>query len=139
MKMTTLSLASGKVVNKDCCLEFRSLYFVEGPLASKLLRSSYRRGYGFWLDDPKFPQFKSRNKFCVTAKVKKWRKHDYPWPDDMDPNIKSGHLTYLSHFKPLTERPKPVTLPFEKPLVDLEKKIIEVSSFSGIEKIQEVF
>lgn len=133
--MTTLSLASRNVGNKDFCLEFPSLYFTEGPLASKLLRSSYRRGYGFWLNDPKVPRIRSRNKFCVTAKVKKWRKHDYPWPDDMDLDIKSGHLTYLSHFKPLAEKPKPVTLPFEKPLVDLEKKIIEVSSFYEFEKV----
>ena len=127
MMVTTLSFASGSVGNKHCCLEFPSLHFVEGFLAGKLLRSSYRRGYGFWLDDPKFPRIKSRNRFCVTAKVKKWRKHDYPWADDIDPNIKSGHLTHLSNFKPLIEKPKPVTLPFEKPLVDLEKKIIEVN------------
>ncbi|KAG6582604.1 Acetyl-coenzyme A carboxylase carboxyl transferase subunit alpha, chloroplastic, partial [Cucurbita argyrosperma subsp. sororia] len=130
MMMTTLSFASGSVGNKHCCLEFPSLYFVEVFLAGKLLRSSYRRGYGFWLDDPKFPRIKSRNRFCVTAKVKKWRKHDYPWADDMDPNIKSGHLTHLSNFKPLIEKPKPVTLPFEKPLVDLEKKIIEIRNLA---------
>ncbi|CAA6655630.1 unnamed protein product [Spirodela intermedia] len=34
-----------------------------------------------------------------------------------DPNLRSGHLNYLSHFKPLAEKPKPVTLDFEKPLV----------------------
>ncbi|KAG6597148.1 Acetyl-coenzyme A carboxylase carboxyl transferase subunit alpha, chloroplastic, partial [Cucurbita argyrosperma subsp. sororia] len=129
-RMTTLSLASGNVGNKECCLEFPSLYFTEGPLGSKLLRRSYTRRYGFWLDDPKVPRIKSRNRFCVTAKVKKWRKHDYPWPDDIDPNIQSGHLTYLSSFKPLAEKPKPVTLPFEKPLVDLEKKIIEVRNLA---------
>ncbi|XP_023540641.1 acetyl-coenzyme A carboxylase carboxyl transferase subunit alpha, chloroplastic-like [Cucurbita pepo subsp. pepo] len=128
--MTTLSLASRNVGNRECCLEFPSLYFTEGPLGSKLLRRSYTRRYGFWLDDPKVPRIKSRNRFCVTAKVKKWRKHDYPWPDDIDPNIQSGHLTYLSSFKPLAEKPKPVTLPFEKPLVDLEKKIIEVRNLA---------
>ncbi|CAJ1818603.1 unnamed protein product [Sphenostylis stenocarpa] len=52
--------------------------------------------------------------------------HDYPWPDNMDPNISSGHLTYLSRFKPLAEKPKPVTLDFEKPLMDLEKKVMEI-------------
>ncbi|XP_022974617.1 acetyl-coenzyme A carboxylase carboxyl transferase subunit alpha, chloroplastic-like [Cucurbita maxima] len=128
--MTTLSLASGNVGNRECCLEFPTLYFTEGPLGSKLLRRSYTRRYGFWLDDPKVPRIKSRNRFCVTAKVKKWRKHDYPWPDDIDPNIQSGHLTYLSSFKPLAEKQKPVTLPFEKPLVDLEKKIIEVRNLA---------
>ncbi|KAL0379548.1 UNVERIFIED_CONTAM: Acetyl-coenzyme A carboxylase carboxyl transferase subunit alpha, chloroplastic [Sesamum angustifolium] len=53
------------------------------------------------------------------------KKHDYPWPDDINPNSKAP-LTYLSYFKPLKEKPKPVTLAFEKPLVDLEQKIIEV-------------
>ncbi|KAJ8749055.1 hypothetical protein K2173_013500 [Erythroxylum novogranatense] len=67
-----------------------------------------------------------RRGFFVVARAKKWKKHDYPWPDDLDPNITGGHLRYLSHFKPLTEKPKPVTLPFEKPLIDLEKKLIEV-------------
>ncbi|KAG5219142.1 acetyl-coenzyme carboxylase carboxyl transferase [Salix suchowensis] len=62
----------------------------------------------------------------VIARAKKWKKHEYPWPDNIDPNITSGHLSYLSHFKPSTEKPKPVTLPFEKPLIDLEKRIIEV-------------
>ncbi|XP_019711050.1 acetyl-coenzyme A carboxylase carboxyl transferase subunit alpha, chloroplastic isoform X1 [Elaeis guineensis] len=65
-------------------------------------------------------------RFSVFARVRKGQKHEYPWPDDVDPNLKSGHLSYLSHFKPLTDKPKPVTLPFEKPLVDLEKKIIGV-------------
>ncbi|OAY83803.1 Acetyl-coenzyme A carboxylase carboxyl transferase subunit alpha, chloroplastic [Ananas comosus] len=62
----------------------------------------------------------------IFARIKKGQKHEYPWPDDIDPNLKSGHLSYLSHFKPLTDKPKPVTLSFEKPLVDLEKKIIDV-------------
>ncbi|PON92038.1 Acetyl-CoA carboxylase, alpha subunit [Trema orientale] len=35
-------------------------------------------------------------------------------------------MSYLSHFKPLAEKPKPFTLAFEKPLVDLEQKITEV-------------
>ena len=76
--------------------------------------------------------FRNENgkRFRVIAKVKKGKKHDYPWPDDIDPNITDGHLTYLSYFKPLDEKPKSVTLPFEKPLVDLEQKIIEVSCFS---------
>lgn len=68
----------------------------------------------------------SRKRVNVIAKVKKGKKHDYPWPDDIDPNLTSGHLKYLSYFKPLEDKPKPVTLAFEKPLVDLELKIIEV-------------
>ncbi|XP_008798963.1 acetyl-coenzyme A carboxylase carboxyl transferase subunit alpha, chloroplastic [Phoenix dactylifera] len=63
---------------------------------------------------------------AVVAKLKKVKKHDYPWPDEIDPNVKGGYLSYLSHFKPLKAKPKLVTLPFEKPLMDLEKKLIDV-------------
>lgn len=57
------------------------------------------------------------------------KKHEYPWPenpDQIDPSVKGGPLSYLSHFKPLSEKPKPVVLPFEKPLMDLQRKIIDV-------------
>ncbi|KAG0502914.1 hypothetical protein HPP92_002986 [Vanilla planifolia] len=70
---------------------------------------------------------RSRGKFSVYARIKKGRRrHEYPWPDDIDPNLKSGHLSYLSSFKPLTEKPKHVVLEFEKPLVELEAKITAV-------------
>ncbi|KMT20612.1 hypothetical protein BVRB_1g005920 isoform A [Beta vulgaris subsp. vulgaris] len=72
------------------------------------------------------PVRSSGKRLSVIAKVKKVKKNDYPWPDDINPNLTSGHLRYLSHFKPLEQKPKPVTLAFEKPLVDLELKIIEV-------------
>ncbi|KAK9158978.1 hypothetical protein Scep_005552 [Stephania cephalantha] len=67
-----------------------------------------------------------KRNFSVVAKIRKGKKHEYPWPDDADPNVKGGVLSHLSYFKPLKERPKPVTLDFEKPLMDLEKKIIDV-------------
>lgn len=68
-----------------------------------------------------------RRDFSVVAKVKKGgKKHEYPWPEDPDPNVKGGVLSHLSPFKPLKEKPKPVTLDFEKPLMDLQKKIIDV-------------
>ena len=100
-----------------------------------LLRISSRRANGIWPKDS--PRYKSRTgrKFSVNAKIRKVKKHDYPWPDNIDPNISSGHLTYLSHFKPLPEKPKPVTLAFETPLVGLEKKIIEASCFRNLVKI----
>ncbi|XP_062090299.1 acetyl-coenzyme A carboxylase carboxyl transferase subunit alpha, chloroplastic-like [Humulus lupulus] len=91
-----------------------------------LSNSSIREGNGIWPKDMRGYKIRKRKSLCVNAKVKKGKKHDYPWPDDIDPNISTGHLNYLSHFKPLTEKPKPVTLAFEKPLVDLEQKIIEV-------------
>lgn len=68
----------------------------------------------------------ARNRFRISANVKRWKNHDYPWPGDIDPNFTGSYLNFLSHFKPLSEKPKPVTLPFEKPLVDLEQKITEV-------------
>lgn len=64
----------------------------------------------------------------VSAKLRKVKKHEYPWPDNPDLNVKGGVLIHLSPFKPLKEKPKPVTLDFEKPLVDLQKKIIDVTS-----------
>ncbi|XP_045793426.1 acetyl-coenzyme A carboxylase carboxyl transferase subunit alpha, chloroplastic isoform X2 [Trifolium pratense] len=68
----------------------------------------------------------------VTARLKKGRKKkEYPWPSNPDPNVKGGVLTHLSPFKPLKEKPTPVTLDFEKPLVDLQKKIIEVRKMAN--------
>lgn len=62
----------------------------------------------------------------VTAKLRKVKKKEYPWSGNLDPNVKGGVLTHLSPYKPLKEKPKPVILDFEKPLVDLEKKISDV-------------
>ncbi|XP_030537141.1 acetyl-coenzyme A carboxylase carboxyl transferase subunit alpha, chloroplastic [Rhodamnia argentea] len=72
-----------------------------------------------------------RRSAAVVAKLRKVKKHEYPWPDDPDPNVKGGVLSHLSHFKPLKEKPKPVTLEFEKPLVELEKKIIDVRKMAN--------
>lgn len=67
----------------------------------------------------------------VSAKLRKVKKHEYPWPEDPDPNVKGGVLTHLSKFKPLKEKPKPVTLDFEKPLMDLQRKIIDVRKMAN--------
>ncbi|KAL6998393.1 Chromatin assembly factor 1 subunit p50 [Sarracenia purpurea var. burkii] len=72
-----------------------------------------------------------RRDFTVSAKVRKVKKHEYPWPDDADPNVKGGILSHLSHFKPLKEKQKPVTLEFEKPLMALQKKIIDVQKMAN--------
>uniref|UniRef100_A0A5B7BC99 acetyl-CoA carboxytransferase n=1 Tax=Davidia involucrata TaxID=16924 RepID=A0A5B7BC99_DAVIN len=64
--------------------------------------------------------------FTVSANMRKVKKHEYPWSDDPDPNVKGGVLSHLSPFKPLKEKPKLVTLDFEKPLMDLRKKIIDI-------------
>uniref|UniRef100_A0A5B6YRV4 acetyl-CoA carboxytransferase n=1 Tax=Davidia involucrata TaxID=16924 RepID=A0A5B6YRV4_DAVIN len=129
--MTTLSLIAGNSGRgrggEDRGFEFGSRsYFGNEFFAS----DSLRRLNVVWLKDLECPRVRSRHKFRVVAKVRKGKKHDYPWPDDIDPNSSSGPLTYLSYFKPLAEKPKPVTLAFEKPLVDLEKKIIEVRNMA---------
>ncbi|KAJ4973729.1 hypothetical protein NE237_006903 [Protea cynaroides] len=95
--------------------------------ASDLLRSSRNGVNGIPLKALGRSRFGvARRDFTVTAKMRKVKKHDYPWADGADANVKGGALSHLSHFKPSKERPKPVTLDFEKPLLDLEKKIIDV-------------
>ncbi|XP_020271712.1 acetyl-coenzyme A carboxylase carboxyl transferase subunit alpha, chloroplastic-like [Asparagus officinalis] len=98
---------------------------------AELPRSPFRGIRGDWLKSLKRSGGGSGYRLNVTARIKKAQKHEYPWPDNIDPNIESGHLSYLSHFKPLKEKPKPVTLPFEKPLLDLEKKIIDVRKMAN--------
>lgn len=123
--MTTLSLLVGKYVrwrsNENFAFELRK-YFLQEFLANDLVTSSncvWLRYLGC---------SRNGNRLRIVAAIRKGKKHDYPWPDNIDPLSTTGALTYLSSFKPLPEKPKPVTLDFEKPLVDLEKKIIEVTS-----------
>lgn len=98
--------------------------------ASDLLRSSSNGVCGVPLKTLGRARFGTRRRdFSVSAKIGKAKKHDYPWPADPDPNVKGGILTHLSYFKPLKEKPKQVTLNFEKPLLDLQKKIVDVSPF----------
>ncbi|CAI0424390.1 unnamed protein product [Linum tenue] len=106
-----------------------------GPKASDLLRSSSSGISGIplrTLGRKQLAGSSSRARdLSIVAKVRKVKKHEYPWPDDPDPNVKGGVLSHLSHFKPMKERPKPVTLDFEKPLVDLERKIIDVRKMAN--------
>ncbi|KNA15941.1 hypothetical protein SOVF_093530 [Spinacia oleracea] len=74
---------------------------------------------------------KKKIDLSVSAKLRKVKKNEYPWPEDPDPNVKGGVLTHLSPFKPLKTKPKPVTLDFEKPLMDLQKKIIDVRKMAN--------
>ena len=98
-----------------------------GAAASDGFRSSRSNGVnGVPLRALGKARFSIKRNLAVSAKLRKVKKHDYPWPADPDPNVKGGVLTHLSHFKPLKEKPKPVTLPFEEPLVEIEKKIIDV-------------
>ncbi|KAM6552004.1 hypothetical protein CsatB_001812 [Cannabis sativa] len=103
-----------------------------GKPASDLLRSSSNGVRGLplrTLGRTRLGTWK-RDLTIVAAKLRKTKKHDYPRSQDPDPNVKGGVLTHLSHFKPLKEKPKPVILEFEKPLVDLEKKIMDVQKMA---------
>jgi hypothetical protein len=66
----------------------------------------------------------------VSAKIfksgKKPPEKDYPWPKNLRGDHKDLALSFLGRFKPLPEKPKSFTLPFERPLVDLSAKIDEV-------------
>ncbi|XWS55566.1 hypothetical protein CRYUN_Cryun09bG0011200 [Craigia yunnanensis] len=98
-----------------------------GTSVPDLLRSSSNGVSGIPLKTLRKARFAvKRRDVTVAVKMRKVKKHEYPWPADLDPNVKGGVLTHLSHFKPLKEKQKPVTLDFEKPLVHLEKKIIDV-------------
>lgn len=109
-----------------------SVAFSGTSMASDLLRSSSNGVSGVPLKALGRARFGTRRRnLTVSAKIGKAKKHDYPWPADPDPNVKGGILTHLSYFKPLKEKPKQVTLDFEKPLLDLQKKIVDVQRMAN--------
>jgi acetyl-CoA carboxylase carboxyl transferase subunit alpha len=71
----------------------------------------------------------------IVAKIKKGKmgpEEEYPWPDKFPPGeITDGALKYLNRFKPMPNPTKPVTLPFERPIADLENKIDEVRELAN--------
>ncbi|KAL2502618.1 Acetyl-coenzyme A carboxylase carboxyl transferase subunit alpha [Forsythia ovata] len=102
------------------------------PSASDLLKSSSNSICGVPLKALGRAQLGAKRRdFTISAKVRKVKKHEYPWPEDPDLNVKGGVLSHLSPFKPLKEKPKPVTLDFEKPLMDLQKKIVDVQKMAN--------
>lgn len=107
-------------------------HLVSKPSASDLLQSSSNGISGVPLRilgrEILGPQ---RRDFTVSSKLRKFKKHEYPWSRDPDPNVSGGVLRHLSPFKPLKEKPKPVTLDFEKPLIDLQKKIVDVQRMAN--------
>ncbi|KAG8391805.1 hypothetical protein BUALT_Bualt01G0225100 [Buddleja alternifolia] len=129
--MTTLSVVHGNCVRGRGEDTGSVSGYGSGPHFAKELLSSDTHGNflrnlnGIRFKDSKGSRQRNGKCFRVFAGVRKGKKHDYPWPDDIDPNTTTP-LTYLSHFKPLEDKPKPVTLAFERPLMDLEQKIIEV-------------
>uniref|UniRef100_A0A1J3DH43 acetyl-CoA carboxytransferase n=1 Tax=Noccaea caerulescens TaxID=107243 RepID=A0A1J3DH43_NOCCA len=101
--------------------------------ASDYLRSSSNGVSGVslrTLGRSKFTTTRTRA-LSVSARLKKGKKFDHPWPANPDPNVKGGVLSYLSTFKPLGDTQKPVTLDFERPLVELEKKIVDVRKMAN--------
>ncbi|XP_024360872.1 uncharacterized protein [Physcomitrium patens] len=81
---------------------------------------------------------RSQRKGSVVISAKKGKKsgeHEYPWPEKMGEvyqgEITDGALKFLNRFKPLPNPPKPVTLPFESPIVDLQNKIDEVRELAN--------
>lgn len=139
--MATISIAAGHCARGREVDELfhtkSSSYFGDGNDKEVVLASNFLKGKIMSLNMCVLRPLersmvrRNRKRMNIVAKVKKGKSHDYPWPDDIDPNLTSGHLKYLSHFKPLEDKPKPVTLAFEKPLVDLELKIIEVSNLTS--------
>ncbi|KAE9618134.1 hypothetical protein Lal_00041943 [Lupinus albus] len=109
-----------------------SAVYLTGNPASDLLRNSTSGFSGVPLRTLGRARLvlKTRD-FTVSCKLRKFKKHEYPWPDNPDPNVKGGVLSHLSSFKPLNEKPKPVTLEFEKPLIDLQRKIIDVRKMAN--------
>ncbi|KAE9455563.1 hypothetical protein C3L33_12532, partial [Rhododendron williamsianum] len=103
--------------------------FASSTSASDLLRSSHNSVIGLPLKSLGRARVGiSRKAFTVSAKLfRRKKRHSYPW-DGEDRNPKTdGELCRAIHpFKPLKEKPKPVILGFEKPLVALREKMIEV-------------
>ncbi|BBN19710.1 acetyl-CoA carboxylase carboxyl transferase subunit alpha [Marchantia polymorpha subsp. ruderalis] len=112
------------------------------PLCSHL--QSHRNGIAQGSGQAGFATTRSSNKLLqtridsetsrVVAKIRKGKKSaetEYPWPEKLKGDEQEGYLEFLSGFKPLPTKPKPVTLPFERPLVDLENKIDEVRELAN--------
>lgn len=78
----------------------------------------------------------SRRRMATQAKLKRGGRKtpdkEYPWPQKLKPeDLMGSPLPLLSRFKPLPIKPKPVPLPFELPLVDIQKKIQEVRDLAN--------
>lgn len=127
--MNSLTISAAIIGGESCSFVSGSQIHVRKDILGAELHINPLKGIsGDWLKHLQHSSIRRGYRLNAIARIKKAQKHEYPWPDNIDPNLESGHLSYLSHFKPLKEKPKPVTLPFEKPLLDLEKKIIDVSS-----------
>ncbi|KAF7142918.1 hypothetical protein RHSIM_Rhsim05G0205300 [Rhododendron simsii] len=104
-----------------------------GISASDLLHCSSNGVVGVPLKSLGRAQFgATRRDFALSAKNRKGKKHEDPIPwSNVDPNDDGEILRAISPFKPLKEEQKPVILDFEKPLVILQKKIMEVQKMAN--------
>ncbi|WOL00023.1 acetyl-coenzyme A carboxylase carboxyl transferase subunit alpha, chloroplastic [Canna indica] len=100
------------------------IHLQRGLLGSDQWKGPLNQGIRVWWKHLGSSTTRNGCRFSVAARIKK--ENEYPWPEKIDPNLESEHLSYLSHFKPLKDKPKPVTLDFEKPLIELQKKIMNV-------------
>ncbi|KVH89111.1 hypothetical protein Ccrd_008905 [Cynara cardunculus var. scolymus] len=126
--MSTLPLTVGPCARQSGSVKHGTLLYFGCDFDTKYLRNNSSGSFiGVWIKNLKGYRSSNSKRFHVIARIKKGRKHDYPWPDDIPSSTTGAEaLSYLSNFKPLAEKPKPVTLAFEKPLVSLEQKIIEI-------------
>lgn len=104
-----------------------------GISASDLLHCSSNGVVGVPLKSLGRAQFGATTRdFALSAKNRKGKKHEDPIPwSNVDPNDDGEILRAISPFKPLKEEQKPVILDFEKPLVNLQKKIMEVQKMAN--------
>ncbi|KAG5550409.1 hypothetical protein RHGRI_015385 [Rhododendron griersonianum] len=104
-----------------------------GISASDLLHCSSNGVVGVPLKSLGRAQFGATTRdFALSAKKRKGKKYEDPIPwSNVDPNDDGEILRAISPFKPLKEEQKPVILDFEKPLVNLQKKIMEVQKMAN--------
>ncbi|KAM4105143.1 hypothetical protein ACJW30_06G210700 [Castanea mollissima] len=97
--MATLSIVTGQCTRgsegKDQGFESRShLDFGKDFFGSYLFRTSSSEANRNWSKAFEGSSIRSRNRFRITAKVKRWKNHDYPWPD-LEQNITDVRFSFL--------------------------------------------
>lgn len=100
VEMATLSMVTGKCARgsevKDQGFKSRShLDFGKDFFGCYLFRTSSREANRNWSKAFEGSSIRSRNRFRISANVKRWKNHDYPWPGDIDPNFTGSYLNSL--------------------------------------------
>ncbi|KAG8663870.1 hypothetical protein MANES_01G259701v8 [Manihot esculenta] len=132
--MATLSLVAGncgrgKGSEDGFSFELGSnAYYSKALFASSFLRTvrGYRTGTG--------------SRCRVIAKVKKGKKHDYPWPDDIDPNINQkvpeevkAKMEFLKNAEAKLSKGEPLDKELVEEAEKAKKELLEVLKSSGLE------